>query len=93
MTMNNEKKEYKCVSKNEFLDFLRSYPRKLEVDVCGVSEPALMTYNDFQLGVWPDSVVAKTYIWDNDKKSPFYKSEDEREYFIVLNHENLLRRE
>ncbi len=44
--------------------FIKTYPRKLERDVFGAYEPPLVTYNDFTLGVWPESVIA-SYRWDS----------------------------
>ena len=57
----------KKVGKDEFQKFIGEYPRELVCDVCAVSEPPLVTYNDFTLGKWPDSVVAKTYL-DDEKR-------------------------
>ncbi len=45
-------------TKEELLAFVASYPRPLERDVYGAHEPPLVTFNDFTLGKWPDSVVA-----------------------------------
>ena len=52
-------------------------------DVFGASEPPLITYNDFSLGVWPDSVVAWTFLWDDNEDGYNYKPEGERKYFIL----------
>jgi hypothetical protein len=51
--------EFKQVSKEEFQEFLAKYPRKLEHDCSGIPEPPVDTYNDFSLGVWPESIVAR----------------------------------
>lgn len=52
--------EFKQVSVDEFRQFIRDYPHKLIVDICGISEPPLVSYNDFTAGlVWPESIVAK----------------------------------
>ena len=45
-------------TKDELDHFVKAYPRKLERDVFGAYEPPLVTFNDFTLGGWPDSVVA-----------------------------------
>lgn len=74
----NQEKTFKTVSKEEFLKYLRDYPRTLERDVCGISEPPTITYNDFKLGSWPDSVVARY----NDAE------EKDKQYEIVVNFEN-----
>ena len=39
----------KRVSKSEFVEFLKNYPRKLDRDVCGICDPPSITYNDFVL--------------------------------------------
>lgn len=51
--------KWKEVSKEEFEQYLRDYPRKLVKDYCGISEPPLVSYNDFTLGDFPESIVAK----------------------------------
>ena len=48
----------KAVSKEEFSAFLDSYPRPLSFDKSGISDPPFVTYNDFTLGKWPESIVA-----------------------------------
>ena len=63
----------KKVGKDEYLKFIGEYPRRLERDVCGISEPPLVTYNDFTRGKWPESVVAKEWLCP----------ESEREYYIL----------
>lgn len=51
---------FKRVTMEEFQSFIRSYPNKLERDVCAIGQPPVETYNDFTTGkVWPESVVAK----------------------------------
>ena len=47
------------VSREQYLEFRLNYPRKLERDVYSVAEPPVVTDNDFTLGDWPESVVAK----------------------------------
>jgi hypothetical protein len=52
--------EFEQVPEDEFRQFVRGYPNELEVDRCGISEPPLVSYNDFTNGlVWPESMVAK----------------------------------
>ena len=58
------------VSKEEFIDFLDSYPKELAMDICYVFDPPVVTYNDKSLGHWPDSVVA------------WFLIEDEIEYLV-----------
>lgn len=49
----------KKVTEEEFKEFLKNYPRRLEGDVCGWAEPPTVTYNDFELANrWPYSIVA-----------------------------------
>lgn len=51
---------FKQVSRDEFWEFVKAYPNKLDVDKCGISEPPLVSYNDFTAGlVWPESMIAK----------------------------------
>jgi hypothetical protein len=49
----------KTVTKEEFAQFLAAYPRPLDRDVSFISEPPVVTYNDFSLGDWPASIVAR----------------------------------
>lgn len=47
------------VTKEEFEQYLKDYPRPLERDVAFMAEPPWVSYNDFTLASgWPDSVVA-----------------------------------
>lgn len=80
----------KNVTKEEFEEFIRNYPRKLERDVCGICDPPAVSYNDFELANrWPYSVVASTFLYDDNPKGYFYEPEDKRTYRIVVNHEEL----
>lgn len=77
---------YKKVRIQEFKEFLKNYPRKLECDCCGICEPPSITYNDFELANrWPYSVVAKTFAYDDKPGDYFYEPEDERYYSIMIN--------
>jgi len=49
----------------ELLAFVAAYPRKLDRDVCQIYDPPLETFNDFALGSWPTSVVAKSWLEDS----------------------------
>ena len=81
---------FKSVTKNEFDEFLESYPRHLSCDVFGACDPPLLSYNDFELAdKWPGSVVASTYCYDDTPGGYFYKPEDERSYSIMINHEDV----
>jgi hypothetical protein len=59
------------VTKEQFYKFIDNYEkklgRKLDLDITGICEPPLVTYNDFNLGKWPKSVVAECYKISNDK--------------------------
>ena len=82
----------KRVSKSEFIEFLKNYPRKLERNVCGICDPPSITYNDFELANrWPYSVVARTFAYDNEPDGYFYEPEESRIYNIVENHEELFK--
>lgn len=45
-------KQFKNVTKEEFDEFIASYPRQLERDVCGIYEPPIVSYNDLEIGWW-----------------------------------------
>jgi hypothetical protein len=49
----------KAVTREAFEQFIVSYPRPLERDVAKMCEPPVVTYNDFSLGQWPASIVAR----------------------------------
>ncbi len=51
-------KDLQDCTREELIAFVRSYPRELERDVNAICEPPLVTFNDFTLGDWPESVVA-----------------------------------
>ncbi len=57
-----EQQGFKEVPEVEFWTFVNGYPIKLEWDVCNVYDPPMGTYNDFRLGVWPASNVARVVI-------------------------------
>lgn len=81
----------KHVKKDEYKEFIRNYPRRLEVDVCGISDPPSVTHNDFTLGYWPKSVVASTFGYDDNPDGYFYEPEENRIYNIVTNYEELYK--
>nr|DAK83881.1 MAG TPA: hypothetical protein [Caudoviricetes sp.] len=80
----------KDVTEEEFRSFIDAYPRKLVRDVCGISDPPAVSYNDFELGVWPFSIVASTFLYDKNPGEYFYEPPEKRQYSIVTNHEELL---
>lgn len=80
----------KKVSGQEFIDFIESYPRKLVKDVCAISDPPSITYNDFELADrWPYSIVANTWMYSDDPDDYFYESEEDRSYKIMVNYEEV----
>lgn len=82
-------KQFKDVTKQEFDEFIASYPRHLERDVCGICNPPAISYNDWEIGWWSRSVVASTMLYSDDPKNSYYEPEDKRVYRIVTNYEDL----
>lgn len=77
----------KSVSKDEFKEFIKNYPRHLERDVFGACDPPAVSYNDFALANrWPHSVVASTFLYDDDPNGYYYEPEEERVYRIMSNY-------
>jgi hypothetical protein len=70
----------KQVSKEEFDAFVSGYGKHLESNVSMIYEPPLKTYNDFDLGDWPHSVVAYVKLMDG---SAYYEGRTD-EYFLKL---------
>lgn len=83
------KAETKRVSKSEFEEFLSSYPRPLKRDVFGACDPPAVSYNDFELGYWPRSIVASTHLYDDKPGEYFYEPPEKRYFSIVTNHKEL----
>ena len=63
-------KEMKPVTLREFEQFILMYPRPLDRDVARMCEPPEVTFNDFTLGNWPESIVAKHSFEDLDARVP-----------------------
>ena len=82
-------KQFKDVTKQEFDEFIASYPRHLERDVCGICEPPAVSYNDWEIGWWSRSIVASTMLYSDNPKDSYYELEDKRVYQIVTNYEDL----
>lgn len=82
-------KQFKDVTKQEFDEFIASYPRHLERDVCGIYEPPIVSYNDLEIGWWSRSVIANTMLYSDNPKNSYYEPEDKRVYRIVTNYEDL----
>lgn len=84
------KPKKKRVSKTEFVEFLKNYPRKLERHVSGISDPPAVSYNDFELANrWPYSVVASTFAYDDNPDGYYYEPDEERIYRVVENFDEL----
>lgn len=83
------KPQNKEVTKQEFIDFCNSYPRALARDVCGISDPPAVSYNDFEIGWWPLSVVASAHLYTDNPEDYYYAPEEERFYSIVTNYKEL----
>lgn len=84
-TVELKKKE---VSKEEFEDFIKKYPRTLTYDCFGAFEPPAISYNDFELANrWPYSIVASTFAYSDDPKDYDYTPLENRQYYIATNYE------
>jgi len=80
----------KRVSKDEFLEFIKKYPRSLKRDCCGICDPPSITYNDFELANrWPYSIVASTFAYSDDQQDYWYEPDEKRVYSIVTNYEEV----
>ena len=76
-------KKFKQVSKEEFDNFINAYPSKLDVDVTGMCEPPLKSYNDFSDGkVGFESVVAMVKLNTAMAGLPGYNGEPD-EYRLL----------
>ena len=81
---------FRLVTRGEYEDFLKQYPRPLEQDVCAICDPPVITHNDFELANrWPYSVVARTFLYDDNPGDMFYEAEEDRDYFICINYKIL----
>lgn len=67
----------KSVTKEEFLEFIKNYPRKLSFNTDGRGEPPFSTYNDFTLGNYPDSIVASCF------RNDYLKNEGDHDFKIL----------
>lgn len=71
-------KRWQSVGEAEYKAFVESYPRPLDSDVCRIYEPPLASLNDFTLGKWPESMVAKHVL----SKASGYPEPDE--YYVRI---------
>ena len=76
------------VTEEQFKEFVSNYPNKLDVDCCGISDPPLVTYNDFSIAThWPWSIVAEYHAGEpNECQGWDYK----RDYKIASNYKEVL---
>ena len=58
------------VTREQFEQFIITYPRLLKCNVTAICEPPIVTFNDFSLGTWPKSVVARHSFTDLSGKIP-----------------------
>lgn len=80
----------KKVSEQEFIEFIKNYPRKLVRHVSGICDPPSITYNDFELADrWPYSIIANTWMYSDDPDDYFYEPKEAREYEIIVNYEEI----
>jgi hypothetical protein len=79
------------VTKEQFEEFLKNYPRPLLYDYYGVCMPPLITYNDRKIAdKFPNSIVALTYAYEDESKHYFYCPPEERIYQIATNLQEIL---
>jgi hypothetical protein len=50
---------FKSVPRDDFWEFVKSYPRQLTPDKCGISEPPLVSWSDFEKATGAGAIVAK----------------------------------
>lgn len=59
-----KERKFREVTEPELHEFVASYPRPLESDVTHICDPPLQTYNDWTLGDWGESIVARVVLDD-----------------------------
>ena len=72
--------EFREVTGEEFSAFMENYPRPLSKDIARRYEPALFTANDFSLGNWPESIVAKASLTEGEA----YYDHEPTKYYIKV---------
>jgi len=68
----------KIVTKDEFFAFIESYPNKLETNVTFIGEPPCRTYNDYERGPWPQSIIGSIILGET-KETRRYSIDEEPE--------------
>lgn len=79
--------KYESVTEEEYYNFLELYPRDLDRNVSSVCDPPVISYNDFELGKFPDSIVASRCAYSDDKNDYYYVPPEERWWRILKNYE------
>lgn len=77
--------KWKRVNKIELDRFIKDYPRELEKHEVMTCSPPLLTYNDFKLGNYPNSVIAKEWEATDIEGDLWYIPENDR-YWIMENY-------
>lgn len=76
--------QFHKVNRNEFEDFIKKYPRALERHIVAFCTPPMITYNDFERGGYAKkSIVAYTFMYDDDPDEWCYVPEEEKEYYVL----------
>jgi hypothetical protein len=70
------------VSKEEFEEFVRSYPRRLDVDVYAIADPPWRNYHDFTIGKGWDSLVAGELLCHEPERGEH--GQRPNEYFVFV---------
>ena len=84
-------KKWKTVSEKEMCEYVENYPGELVRDVYAVYEPPLITYNDFRLGNWPESVVVSGFFYSDKPGDYYYEPEEKRTWRVLENLEELIK--
>lgn len=80
----------KEVSKKKFVNYINNYPRKLEIDILRDCDPPYVSFNDFELAdIWDHSVVASTFLYDDNPEGCDYEPEKDRIYNIMINYKKV----
>jgi hypothetical protein len=77
--------KYRNVTKEEFDKFVAAYPRPLVKDVCGIPQPPVLSYNDFSMGKWPESIVAQVQLFESGSKDEGHPYPWEPNTYSLLN--------
>lgn len=72
----------KKVSKDQFHAFIDNYPRDLSIEINESCTPPRLNYHDAAAGKGSRSIVATTYVYDDEPSSRSYVEPAKREYKI-----------